>query len=188
MPWLASMDDWRAAHFGIQSRPAPRKRSRAWLLLLILLPVLLGAGGVALYLGKAYASLSTTRPLVEAPPDEARARLLRERAASQDRGIALMSRERLGVQQDLDKQLRLRDQAVAHLRQLESTATSGLTPAQRDNLRIAHSDAVAAAKNATLRSKQLTERLGSFDRRIAAAEQERDAALRELGISPEPAE
>lgn len=119
-----------------------------------------------------------------AEPDPARARLLRERITSQERGIALMSRERLEVDEDLALQQRLLNEAVARLRQLEGTSTSGMTPLQIDRLRVAHSDAVAAAKNATTRAKQLETRRGSLDRRIDAAERERDDALAELGETP----
>jgi hypothetical protein len=99
-----------------------------------------------------------------------------------------MQRERDGVVSELATQQRILDDATARMRSLENTSTSGLSQAQIDNLRIAHNNAVAAAKNATTRIRQLNDRRESYNRRIATAEAERSAALVELGLAPAAAE
>jgi hypothetical protein len=179
------MPDWRESHFGVAGRPpVPRRR---WWPVVVFVP-LLAVGGVYSAIRLGMLDAAAMAGLGTAESDPARARQLRERVASQERGIALMSRERLEVDEDRALQQRLLVEAVARLRQLEGTSTSGMTPIQVDRLRVAHGDAVAAAKNATTRTRQLDTRRDSLDRRIATAERERDAALTELGEKPVVAE
>lgn len=193
------MNDWRAAHFGTPGKPPPTPARRRWWAWILLTVVLVGVGTITAdrfglitlpeglrstverVPGMEPAHTSAGQTTVTGTSDE---RALRERVASRERGIALMNRERQGVVDDLVVQQRLLTEATTRLRNLESTSTTGMSPLALDQLRRAHADTVAAAKNATLRSKQLTDRRDSFDRRIATARSERDAALTALGEPP----
>lgn len=190
--------DWRETHFGVPSRIPKPKRSRWWLWLIVL-PVLSFAGVLIadrtglITMPAWWRSTTEDLPLVGKGPAAsptatgdaaARERQLRDRVNSRERGIALMTRERNEVVTELATQQRVLDEATARMRSLENTSTSGMSAVQIDNLRIAHSNAVAAAKNATGRIRQLTDRRESYNRRIATAESERTAALVELGLAP----
>lgn len=189
--------DWRETHFGVPSRTSKPKQRRWWLWL-IALPALAFAGVLIadrcgwITMPSWWRSAAQDIPLVgpelvaPATPegDAGRERQLRERIQSRERGIALMNRERVPVVNDLATQQRLLDEATARMRSLENTSTSGLSAAQIENLRVAHDNAVAAAKNASLRARQLSDRRDSLDRRIATAEAERHAAQVALGLVP----
>lgn len=196
------MPDWKETHFGVPSKPVPPRRRRWWPWM-IALPVLTISGLIAadrmglITLPAWWRSAAHSIPVVgpslvpeqgtlaqRADSGTGQERQLRDRVTARERGINLMSRERAGVIDDLTIQQRLLDDATARLRVIENTPTRGLAPVQLDNLRIAHADAVAAAKNATSRLRQLKDRQDSLNRRIATAQAERDAALVELGISP----
>jgi hypothetical protein len=202
----ANQKDWRETHFGVPVRPYARKR-RSWWPWLITLTVVALAGVVAadrfgvITLPSWWRSTAQDLPMVGSllvPPAAGNAvntaeaatreRQLRERVSSRERGISLMSRERAEVLSDLAVQERIRDEATARLRSIENTSTSGMSATQIDHLRVAHSNAVAAAKNATLRARQLSDRRDSLNRRIATAESERDAALVDLGVAPSTSE
>jgi hypothetical protein len=192
------MPDWQETHFGIPKKTTARPRRRWWPFV-IAIPVLTVAGAIVadrqgyITLPDWWRRSAGDIPLVgpSLVPQQAangnsagRERQLRERVSSQERGISLMSRERVGVLDELVIQQRLLDDATRRLRSIEATSTGGMSPAQLDNLRIAHADAVAAAKNATLRVRQLSDRRDSLNRRITTAQKERDAALTELGLAP----
>lgn len=193
------MPDWKETHFGVPDRPAAPRRRRWWPWLIAIPLLTLGGLVVAdrqglIVLPDWWRSTAQGIPVVgsalvpadaaSAGDDAGRTRRLRERVDSRERGLSLMTRERAEVLDDLTTQQRLLDDATVRLRGIENTPTRGLSPLQLDNLRIAHADAVAAAKNATLRTRQLTDRRDSLNRRITTAQQERDAALAELGLGP----
>lgn len=196
--------NWKDTHFGVPAPTAAPRRRRWWpwmiaLPALTLVGVLIADRSGLITMPSWWRSTAQDIPLVGpvlVPPPAsggpvgdsgdgaARDRQLRDRVSARERGISLMSRERVGVLDDLARQQRLLDEATARLRRIESTSTRGMSPLQVDNLRVAHADAVAAAKNATLRTRQLSDRRDSLNRRIATAEAERDAALVDLGLAP----
>lgn len=110
----------------------------------------------------------------------ARANELQRLITSRESGIDLLTRDRAKANAKLVQAQNNLAEAKARLAKLERVKIAPADSARQYEWRIAHDDAITAAKNATNEIARQGDIVESFDRRIAKATDERDAAKSEL--------